>query len=74
MPWATNWYRRWALLVDISCGGNKDRKHLVFEPVTPIGFIPTVQDDTGPRFTPTGKHKYLANDELSNSKLENSNI
>jgi hypothetical protein len=74
MPWATNWYRRWALLVDISRGGNKDRKHLVFEPVTPIDFIPTVKDDTGPHFTFAGKHKYLANDELSISKLGNSNL
>lgn len=72
MPWATNWYRRWALLVDISCGGNKD---LVFGPVAPpIDFIPTVKDDTGPHFTLAGKHKYLAIDELSNSELGNSNI
>jgi hypothetical protein len=73
MPWATNWYRRWSLLVDISCGGNKDHKHLVFEPVTPE-FIPTVKDHTGPHFTFAGKHKYLANDELSNSTLGNSII
>jgi hypothetical protein len=75
MPWATNWYHRWALLVDISCGGNKDRKHLVFEPLAlPIECIPTVEHDTGSHFTFAGKHKYLANDDLSNSKLGNSNI
>ena len=75
-PWATNWYRRWALLVDISRGDDKDRKHyLLFEPAAPPNeFIPTVKDDTGPHFTLTGKHKYLANDELWNSKLGNSNI
>ena len=74
-PWATNWYHRWALLVDISRGDNKDRKHLLFEPTAPpIEFIPTVKDDTGPHFTLTGKHMYLANDELWNSKLENSII
>ena len=74
LPWATNWYRRWALLVDISRGGNKDRTHLVFRPVVPIELIPTVKDDTGPNFTLAGKHKYLGNDDLSNSKLGNSNI
>ena len=75
MPWATNWYRRWALLVDISRGGKKDRKHLVFEPVAPpIDFIHTVKDDTGPHFTFTGRRKDLANDELSNSKLGKSNL
>ena len=74
-PWATNWYRRWALLVDISRGGNKDRKkHLLFEPTAPVEFIPTVKDDTGTHFTLAGKHKYLANDELWNSKFGNSNI
>lgn len=75
LPWPTNWYRRWALLVDISRGGNKDQKHLLFEPAAPpTEFIPTVKDDTGPHFTLAGKHKYLANDELWNSKLRNSNI
>jgi hypothetical protein len=74
-PWATNWYHRWALLVDISRGGNKDHKHLLFEPAAPpIEFIPTVKDDTGPHFTLAGKHKYLVNDEMWNSKLGNSNI
>jgi len=64
MPWATNWYRRWALLVDISRGDNQDRKFLVFEPAAPpIGIIPTVKDDSGPHFfTPAGKRKYLVND------------
>lgn len=75
MPWATNWYRRWALLVDISRGGKKDRKDLVFKPVTPpMDFIPTVKGDTGPHFIFAGRHKHLANDELSNSKLGTSNI
>ena len=75
MPWATNWYRRWALLVEISRGGNKDRKHLAFEPAAlPAKFIPTFQDDSGPNFTLAGKHIYLANDELWNSELGNSNI
>ena len=74
-PWATNWYRRWALLVDIFRGGNKDRKHLVFETVgPPIDFIPSVKNVSGPHFSFAGKHKYLANDELLNSKLGNSNI
>jgi hypothetical protein len=77
LPWATNWYRRWALLVDISRDGdNKDQKHLVFKfAAPPIEIIPTVKDDTGPHFTTfAGRHKYLANDELWNSKLGNSNI
>ena len=76
LPWPTNWYHRWALLVDISRGGNKDRKPLLFESAAPpIGFIPTVKDDTGPHFTLAGKkHKYLANDEPWNSKVGNSNI
>ena len=65
-PWATNWYGRWALLVDISRGGNKDqKKHLFFERTArPVEFIPTVKDDTGTHFTLAGKHKDLANDEL----------
>ena len=75
LPWATNWYRRWALLVDISRGADKDRKHLLFGPASPpLEFIPTVKDDIGPHFTLTGKHKYLANNELCNSKPGNSNI
>lgn len=72
LPWATNWYRRWALLANIS-RGNQDRKHLLFKPVAPtIEFVPNLKDDTGPHFILDGKHKYLANDELWNSKLGNS--
>ena len=64
-PWATNWYRRWALLVDMS-HRDKDRKRLLFGP---IELIPTVKDDTGPHFTLAGKRKYLENDEVWTSKL-----
>jgi hypothetical protein len=64
-PWATNWYRRWALLVDMS-RRDKDRKRLLFGP---IELIPTVKDDTGPHFTLAGKRRYLENDEVWTSKL-----
>jgi len=71
IPWATNWYHRWALLVNIS-HGDKDHKHLLFgSAAPPIEFVPTIKNDTGPHFSFTGKHKYLANDELWNSKLGN---
>ena len=64
LPWATNWYGRWAFLIDIS-RADKNRKHLLFDPAAPpIGFIPNTKDDTGPHFTLAGKHKYLENDEL----------
>ncbi|KAF8806589.1 hypothetical protein BYT27DRAFT_7191149 [Phlegmacium glaucopus] len=64
LPWATNWYHRWALLVDIS-HGDKDRKHLPFgSAAPPIEFIPTIKDETGPHFILAGKHKNLANNEL----------
>ena len=59
LPWATNWYHRWAFLVDIS-RVDKDRKRLLFDPgASPIEFIPTIKDDTGPHFTLAGKHKVL---------------
>ena len=61
LPWATNWCRRWALLIDISRVG-KDRKRLIFESDRSIGFIP--KNDTGPHSILAGKRKYLANDEL----------
>ena len=65
LPWATNWYRRWALLVEISREHKKDGKHLRFEPAAPpFECIPTVKDDTGPHFTLAVKHKCLENDEL----------
>jgi hypothetical protein len=68
LPWATNWYRRWAFLIDIS-RRDKDRKRLLFGPVAPTSeFIPTIKDDTRPHFALAGKHEYLANDELCTPK------
>lgn len=71
LPWATNWYGRWTLLLDIS-RRDENRKRLLFESdASTSEFVPTIQDDTGPHFILTGKHKDLANESLWNSKLGN---